>query len=133
MHLTTFDELRLYVETYGDPDDQPVVLIHGLGADHAMWAPQTDAFPEHGFFLIVPDVRGHGQSDPVAAFALADCARDIAAVLDHLEIGRAHLVGMSMGGVIVQQFACDFPTRLDRLVISDSFSEVRTLLEKVGG
>lgn len=133
MHLTTFDDTSLYVETYGDPGDPPVVLVHGLGADHAMWAPQIEAFPEHGFFLIVPDVRGHGQSDPVETFALADCARDIAAVLDRLEIDRAHLVGMSMGGVIVQQFACDFPSRVDRLVISDSFSEVRTLLEKVGG
>jgi 3-oxoadipate enol-lactonase len=98
-----------------------------------MWAPQIETLPEHGFFLIVPDVRGHGKSDPVKTFDLTDCARDIAAVLNHLEIDRAHLVGMSMGGVIVQQFACDFPTRLDRLVISDSFSEVRTLLEKVGG
>jgi 3-oxoadipate enol-lactonase len=133
MQLTTWDGTTLYVETYGDPGDPPVVLVHGLGADHAMWAPQIEAFPEHGFFLIVPDVRGHGQSDPVETFALADCARDIAAVLDPLEIDRAHLVGMSMGGVIVQQFACDFPRRVDRLVISDSFSEVRTLLEKVGG
>ena len=133
MHLTTFDGTTLYVETYGDPGDRPVVLIHGLGADHAMWAPQIDTLPAHGFHVIAPDMRGHGRSDPVETFDLADCARDIAALLDHLGIARAHLIGMSMGGVIVQQFACDVPERVDALVISDSFSEVRTLLEKVGG
>ena len=133
MQLTTFDGTTLYVETYGNLNDEPVMLIHGLGADHTMWAPQIETLPKQGFFLVVPDVRGHGQSDPVETFDLADCARDIAAVLDHLKIDRAHLIGMSMGGVIVQQFASDFPKRVDRLVICDSFSEVRTLLEKIGG
>jgi pimeloyl-ACP methyl ester carboxylesterase len=97
-----------------------------------MWGPQIETLPAHGFYLIVPDVRGHGQSDPVETFALADCARDIAAVLDHLEIDRAHMVGVSMGGVIGQQFAWSAPERVNHLVIADSFSEVRTPLEILG-
>jgi 3-oxoadipate enol-lactonase len=131
MELTTSDRTTLFFETYGDPADRPLVVIHGLGADHEMWAPQIETLPPQGFFLIAPDVRGHGRSSPVETFELQDCARDIAEILDHLEIPQATVAGVSMGGVIVQQFTCDFPDRLDRLVVSDSFSEIRTLMEKL--
>jgi pimeloyl-ACP methyl ester carboxylesterase len=53
--------------------------------------------------------------------------------MDHLEVDRVSLAGVSMGGVIVQQLACDFPDRAEKLIIADSFSEVASLSDKLRG
>lgn len=133
MKLETADDIELYYETYGDEGDKPVVLVHGLGAEGGMWEPQIENYPSEGLFLIVPHVRGHGRTSKVEEFRIIDCARDIKELMDHLGINRASLAGVSMGGVIVQQFACDFPDRVEKLVIADSFSEVSGLLDKLRG
>ena len=44
MKIQTFDQLSLYYETYGDPQEPPIVLVHGIGADHEMWKPQIKSF-----------------------------------------------------------------------------------------
>ena len=72
MNFKTFDQLSLYYETHGDPGAVPVVLIHGIGADHEMWKPQLASFPASGYFVIVPDLRGHGASDLPQTFSIAD-------------------------------------------------------------
>ncbi|MBS3765632.1 alpha/beta fold hydrolase [Candidatus Bipolaricaulota bacterium] len=133
MRLKTSDGIELYYETYGDEDDKPLVLAHGLGAEGGMWRPQIEHYPSEGLFLIVPHVRGHGKTSKVKEFRIGDCARDIKELLDHLGVDRANLAGVSMGGVIVQQFACDFPDRAEKLVIADSFSEVSGLLDRLRG
>jgi len=133
MILKTSDGIELFYETYGEKEDTPIVLVHGLGAEHNMWLPQISKYPSQGLFVIAPDMRGHGNSFMVKSFKISDCARDINELLEHLGITRANLVGVSMGGLIVQQFACDFPEKVDKLVIVDSFSEVRTFAEKFAG
>jgi len=130
VNFKTSDQLSLYYETHGDLSAPPVVLIHGIGADHRMWEPQIKSLPAAGFFVIVPDLRGHGVSDVPETFTIADCARDIKELLDALDIQSAHLVGVSMGGMVVQQFLANYPDRAFTQVIVDSLSGVTRPVER---
>ena len=130
MKFTTGDQLNLYYECHGDPQSPPVVLIHGIGADHEMWRPQITSFPAAGYYVIVPDLRGHGRSDLPVEFHIIDCARDIWELLNVLNIDRSHLVGVSMGGMVVQQFVAQYPERALSQVIVDSLSGVTRPVER---
>ncbi|HEX5253808.1 MAG TPA: alpha/beta hydrolase [Mycobacterium sp.] len=137
----TSGDLKLYYEDMGDIDDPPVLLIMGLGAQLLLW---RTAFCEqlvgHGFRVIRYDNRDVGLSSKTqhrssgqplvtrlarsflglpskAAYKLEDMADDAAAVLDHLGIGQAHIVGASMGGMIAQIFAGRFHERTKTLGI----------------
>ena len=133
MILKTSDGIELFYETYGEKENTPIVLVHGLGAEHNMWLPQISKYPSQSLFVIASDMRGHGNSSKVKSFKIRDCAKDINELLEHLGITKANLMGVSMGGLIVQQFACDFPEKVSKLMIVDSFSEVRTFAEKFAG
>lgn len=105
----------------------PLVLIHGLGATHAMWRPQMEAFARR-YRVIAYDCRGHGASSIVRpGYRLEDLGEDLAILLDHLDIPTAALCGVSFGGIVAQQFAVSYPERCRALVICDSFSEVHAL------
>jgi pimeloyl-ACP methyl ester carboxylesterase len=129
MNFTTPDNLKLFYKTTGNSQDSAILLIHGLGADHRMWQPQIEPFAKAGFFIITPDMRSHGRS-ATGKFSIANCARDLQALLDELNIEKAHLVGISMGGLIVQQMACDFPQSVQKIIICDSFSGVISFAER---
>ncbi len=133
MQIKTSDNIVLNFETYGRESGKALVLLHGLGADYKMWSPQIEKYAGHEFFLIVPDMRGHGKSAHVNNFHIYDCARDVSEILDYLNIEKANIAGVSMGGTIAQQFACDFPHKTEKLVIADSFSAVSTWQEKMRG
>lgn len=130
MIFKTFDGLSLYYEIHGDPAKPPIILIHGIGADHKMWKPQITSLPSAGYFVIVPDLRGHGESEVPDSFRISDCACDIKELLDDLNIQRTHLVGVSMGGMIVQQFVIQYPERAITQVIVDSLSGISRPIER---
>jgi pimeloyl-ACP methyl ester carboxylesterase len=100
----------------------PIVLSHGWRGPSAGW-PTTVYELRHNGRVLVYDVRGQGRtSDPedIDSYTMPQYAADLRALFDHLEIGQAHIVGVSQGGMIAAQFACDYPERTRSLVISDS-------------
>jgi 3-oxoadipate enol-lactonase len=91
---------------------KPLVLLHGYPLDHRIWE-RIVPLLEPDFDLIIPDLRGFGQSEIVAStYSLADMAADIAELLVHLGINKAVIAGHSMGGYISLAFARSYPDRL---------------------
>lgn len=124
MRSFTHGDVELAYTVYGNPSDRPLLLVHGLGADHAMWRPQCTRYPDEGYFLIVPDIRGHGESDCDERFTMDDAAADLAALLGEVGVEGVTVCGVSMGGVLAQRLAIDHPNLVDALVLSDTFSGV---------
>jgi pimeloyl-ACP methyl ester carboxylesterase len=118
------DGEQIYYESFGKGD--VVVLSHGLGGNHAIWYQQVPVLAQ-SYRVVTWDQRGFGrstnaqnQSSPKAA------ARDLAALLDHLAVEKAHLVGQSMGGWAVMGFALAHPERVESLVLADTIGGIYT-------
>ncbi|HVS47552.1 MAG TPA: alpha/beta fold hydrolase [Candidatus Dormibacteraeota bacterium] len=92
----------------------PLLLIHAGIADSRMWEPQAEAFANH-FDMVRPDLRGFGDSElPPGPYSMV---ADLIALLDHLKIDRAHVVGCSMGGTVAIDLALKQPKRVKKLVL----------------
>lgn len=103
------DGITLHYRSEGEGD--VVLMLQGVGLPSCGWLPQIPALSQH-FHVIAPDNRGIGESsDFKGPVDIEDMAADALAILDHLEIEKAHLVGHSMGGIIAQQIALDAPDR----------------------
>lgn len=104
-----------------------LVLVHGHPFDRTMWRPQIEHFAANGWRVIAPDLRGYGESTVVPGITPLDVfAADIAALLDHLEVERFVLGGLSMGGQIVMQCVQAFPERLKGVILADTFAQAET-------
>lgn len=103
------------------PEDAPVVvLVHGLGLNREVWQWMVPALDDR-FRVVTYDLPGHGRTPPPAGRPdLADLSRQLALLLDHLGIGRAAVVGFSLGGMVARRFAQDFPARVTALVLLHS-------------
>jgi 3-oxoadipate enol-lactonase len=104
--------------TVDGPGDAPVVVLsNSLGATRAMWGPQVPALAER-FRVITYDTRGHGESPaPAGPYALDDLVDDLVALLDVAGARRAHVVGLSLGGMTAMRLAAREPERVDRLAL----------------
>lgn len=109
--------IELEYDERGAPDDPPMLLIMGLGAQMTDWPPEfCDLLAARGYRVIRFDNRDSGLSgDGPDGYRLADMAADTAGLLDALGIDAAHVVGVSMGGMIGQQLTLDFPDRVRSL------------------
>src|SRR5262249_38323516 len=108
-------DVELYYETFGSDDDVSLLLVNGLGSQCINYDEQwCQKFAARGFQVIRFDNRDTGLSSKVeyTAYSLADMARDALAVLDAVGADRAHVMGVSMGGMIVQRLAIDHGERL---------------------
>src|SRR5215217_87085 len=97
----------------GPEDGTPVVFSGSLGSDHRMWGPQVEPLVRQGFRVIRYDQRGHGASPvPDGPYSMDDLGGDLIALLDTLAIERAHVVGLSLGGMTGMWAAIHAPERL---------------------
>jgi pimeloyl-ACP methyl ester carboxylesterase len=132
-HVST--GIEMCYRTYGDPADEPMLLLMGLASPLIWWDPELcSMLARHGYFVITPDNRDVGLSTKVrgrvtrrmlvrafagrptpAPYSMSDMAADAFALLDHLDIESAHVVGVSMGGMIAQTMAVENPSRVRSL------------------
>jgi len=107
--------VNICYEIRGDGD--PVILVHGFGAKKESWIAQTDPLAKY-FKVIRFDNRGAGKSDrPDGPYTMEVFADDINALLDFLKIEKTHIIGWSLGGMIVQNFVIKYPKRVNKMVL----------------
>jgi len=113
---------------FDGPVDGPVLMLsNSLMSTHRMWDPQMTAFTSR-FRVLRYDTRGHGASESSAGpYTIALLAEDAAALIEALDIGSVHFLGLSMGGMIGQQLAVSRPDLVQRLVLCNTASEMPTV------
>ena len=104
----------------------PLLFLHAFPLNRTMWAPQDEALSSQ-FRVITVDLRGHGESDaPLWRYSLDQAADDVRALMDHLSIRQALLVGLSMGGYILFAFHRRYADRVKGLVLADTKAQADT-------
>ncbi|HEU4835827.1 MAG TPA: alpha/beta fold hydrolase, partial [Pyrinomonadaceae bacterium] len=105
---------------------RPIVLIHGYPFNRSLWTEQIPALSNSNR-IIAPDLRGFGDSDASPDVSTMNrLAADVAALMDHLEIPRATIGGLSMGGYVALAFYKQFPSRVRALVLADTRAQADT-------
>jgi len=115
MPFTDNDGVKIYWKESGAGD--PLLLIMGLGYTRDMWY-RTEPILAQRYRTISFDNRGVGRSDvPPGPYPISTMAADAAAVMDSAGVNRAHVFGISMGGMIAQEFALQYPERVRSLIL----------------
>ena len=134
MATITLNGATLHFRCDGDRRRPTVVLSNSLGTDLSMWDAQAAVLATR-FHVVRYDTRGHGGSlgnpvgkpgAPPGPYTIAQLGSDVLALLDHLDVKRAHVVGLSMGGVIGQWLGTHAPGRLHKLVLANTASRIGT-------
>lgn len=114
--------LALGYDEAGEGERTPLVFLHGVGSDKSVWRPQLGHFAAERRTLAF-DYPGYGDSDPAAEGTTRDdYAAAILAALDSLGLERAHLCGLSLGGIVAIAMHADAPERIASLILADSFA-----------
>ncbi len=128
---TTADSIKIWYESVGNPDDPAVLLIMGHSFTALHWPNYfVEALVDAGYRVIRFDNRGVGLSSRLLrwkkseAYSTQDMAGDAIAILDDLQIDKAHIVGVSMGGLIAQDLGLDFPERVKTLTLAMTTGEL---------
>ena len=117
-YVTTDDGVRLYFEEAGA--GHTILFVHEFGGDHRSWEPQMRFFSRR-YRCVTYGARGYPPSDVpqgVESYSMARAVADAVAVLDHLEVDRAHIVGLSKGGFTAVHMGLDHPERARSLVVA---------------
>lgn len=115
MPKVKLNEIHMYYEEEGSGD--PLIFICGLGGITRDWRLQIPFF-SNKYRIIVFDNRGVGRTDkPDPPYSIEQFARDTICLMDHLKVDKAHVLGLSMGGMIAQEMAIHYPERVDKLIL----------------
>jgi 3-oxoadipate enol-lactonase len=98
-----------------------IVFLHGVGSDKSIWRPQLEHFGRSRRAIAL-DYPGYGESDPLAAASRDDLAAAILSAMDSLAVPKAHICGLSLGGVVAIAMHAAAPDRCASLVLADSFA-----------
>jgi pimeloyl-ACP methyl ester carboxylesterase len=141
------NEVELCYQTFGDPDGEPLLLVMGLSGPMTWWdQPFCEQLASAGFHVVRYDNRDTGRSSRIKApvrrdqllrafatgrarvpYTMSDLGSDAVALLDHLGLDSAHVVGVSMGGMIAQTVAVEHPTRVRSLTSISSTTGRRSV------
>ncbi|MEA1956049.1 MAG: alpha/beta hydrolase [Campylobacterota bacterium] len=110
----------MYYKDIGECDSEVILFLHGLGVNSESWSSQIEFFKKD-YRIIVPDLRGHGET-PLgdADYSFEACADDLASLLKKLEIKKVHICGFSMGGMIASEFVVKYPNLVSSICIVNS-------------
>jgi 2-succinyl-6-hydroxy-2,4-cyclohexadiene-1-carboxylate synthase len=125
------DGVQYHVEVSGE-GSIPLVLLHGFTGDTSTWTPFYDAWGKNAR-LISPDIIGHGKTDSpnvLSRYQIESVAKDLKAILDHLDIKQVDLLGYSMGGRLALTFAILFPTQVRKLILESTSPGLETENER---
>src|SRR5215211_2120312 len=124
MTLARINEIQIAYTDAGSGD--PIVLIHGYPFNRTLWTEQIEALSS-SYRVIAPDLRGFGETDSSPGPATMNrMAQDVAQLMDHLEIPRAVIGGLSMGGYVVLAFYKQFASRVRALILADTRAQADT-------
>ena len=127
MPFAKINNVEINYHTVGD--GQPLLFIAGLGVDNMCWIYQVPKFQEF-FKVIVFDNRGIGKSTGgIAPYSIRVMADDAVELLKYLNIEKSHMVGTSMGGMIAQEIAINYPNMVDKLVLCSTFAKPQNMVE----
>ncbi len=130
MPRITSDDADIFYEVLGS--GPPVVLLHPFPANHNLWKPAAQALVAR-YRVILPDLRGHGESGVGEGPATMEKhAADVARVLDHKEVGRAAVVGVSIGGYVLFEFWRKYRERVNALVLCNTKAQADTPEARAG-
>lgn len=126
MPIVTHQSIDLFYEVKGNPSAKDTVLfLNGVMASTSSWINQLPPFEAQNFRIVLHDFRGQLKSSkPKGPYTFAQHTNDVIALMDHLGIAKAHLIGTSYGGEVGLRLAIDHPSRVQTLSVIDSVSEL---------
>jgi 3-oxoadipate enol-lactonase len=121
--IRTATGIWLGYDDAGEGGHRPIVFLHGVGSDKSVWRPQLDYFSNERR-AVAFDYPGYGDSDPgFEGMSRDDYAASILAAMTELGIERAHVCGLSLGGVVAIAMHAAWPKRIASLILADSFAQ----------
>jgi 3-oxoadipate enol-lactonase len=126
MAFTRANDIVLHHQVVGREGAPALVFANSLGSDFRIWQEIVPSLADR-YRIVLYDKRGHGLSDaPSGPYTIDDHTEDLLALLDHLHVENAALVGLSVGGMIAQRIAVKAPARVRALVLCDTAAKIGT-------
>lgn len=112
--------INMYYEVHGK--GVPLVMIQGFAGNHQAWFFQTSVFKKY-YKVIIFDNRGIGRTDKSGEpYTIKTMAEDVIGLMDYLNIDKAHILGLSLGGMVAQEIGISYPERVIKLVLGSTFA-----------